>query len=260
MRRPDIVDPSPRELVQRAGNLTAAEAAKLARRSPVRVRRVFAKYESSKRVSASVVRAILIVFGIACGVPTLFQGQEQERPVRVVVTPEHSSVQPGKATVKIALKDLQNHDVHASKDFTITLTVIEATATRESPPRPSPTTQVTIPQGKDSAKIDLALPTTGIYLIKATHPALRDGADFIQVRAPTSVQRAPTATKRFKQRSSAIPNSLFASLEWSGLSLKALPDVPRPPLELIVVTTHQGAKVIPEEPVLVRAFLSEEAP
>src|SRR5881628_2638296 len=70
MDRPDIVDHSPRELVRRAGNLSAAQATKLAHRSPVQMRRAFTKYGPSKRVSASVMRTILIVFGIACGVPT----------------------------------------------------------------------------------------------------------------------------------------------------------------------------------------------
>ena len=188
-------------------------------------------------------------------------------PVRIVIKPESSTVHPGeKTTVKVTLEDASGKEVKATKDYVITLRADDSPNAKQGPrPATPPVTQsVTIKPGNESAKTELHLPDNGVYQIKATHPELRDGGDFIQVRSkktpsPPAAQKKGAATKK---------SQLWRPIQLASLLVLA-PEFPeaderprsvKPPIDLTIYTSHEVSKLVAGEPGLVTAYLADEAP
>src|SRR5262245_15027819 len=96
-------------------------------------------------------------------------------PVRLAVDADAKSIQLGQnASLTISLRDAYNNNATAGKDYGVTLQVSLGNA-------PPSQEFVWIREGQNSVVAKVSPPQPGIFLVKASHPELREDAMYIQV-------------------------------------------------------------------------------
>ncbi|HYI97964.1 MAG TPA: hypothetical protein VEX68_30780 [Bryobacteraceae bacterium] len=102
-------------------------------------------------------------------------------PVRIAVNPDEASVRAGSSVeVKVELRDAFDKDANTPKDLKIAFTFgVDGGGVKRL--------DLTIKAGTDSAKVKIPLSAPGVYLLKAAHPYLREGAAYVRVKPASSV-------------------------------------------------------------------------
>jgi hypothetical protein len=166
-------------------------------------------------------------------------------PVRLNVDPEHETITAGESVrVKIELRDAANKDAAALQDTTVQVVVSTQSDTVDK-------RQVKIGRGHDDESITLRFPQPGIYLIKATHPLLREGAVHLRVKP------SPGGTSRPRARMDG---------RWSLMPVLWAPEPAAPsgrlPVEVALHYSNEGARLVGNglEACVIKAYLSEPTP
>jgi hypothetical protein len=176
------------------------------------------------------------------GVTTLSAGGV---PVRIAVDPDRSSILAGASVdVKIELRDALGNDADAPKDLPILLVAgLEGGGAKRQ--------KVLIKAGTDSTKVSVPFYAPGIYLLKATHPYLREGAAHVRVKPSSGV------TKQWLQN--RVDPFLFRRAVVVPASFQpSTPDA----IEVQFHYSDEGSKLIANgiEKCKIMAYLSDDAP
>jgi hypothetical protein len=157
-------------------------------------------------------------------------------PVRLTVDAATKSIPLGQtAKVTIGLRDAYNNIARAQKDYRVMLQLSLGNA-------PLSQQRVLIRAGQDSAVAEVTPSKSGIILVRASHPELREDAIYIQVRA-SSRQKAAGYVR------------LASFVEQAPIRMQ---EAPSSSLELQVVNTVAGAKLSAngKDALRIQAFLS----
>jgi hypothetical protein len=174
---------------------------------------------------------------------------EAAPPVRLAVDSDTKSIQLGQtASVTIGLRDAYNNNATARKDYRVMLQVSLGNA---------PTSQQTvwIRVGQQSVLAGVRPPQPGIFLVKASHPELREDAIYIQVRRPKAGGSARLAFPVWES-GRPVPKALVEQTQSPSRATSPSP------VELKVTNSIVGSKPTAngKDAVKIQAFLSEEAP
>jgi hypothetical protein len=170
----------------------------------------------------------------------------------LAVDADAKSIQIGQTvTVTINLRDAYNNKATAQKDYAVTVQVSQGNT-------PSSQQTVLIRPGQNSVLAHVKPPQPGIFLVKASHPELREDAVYIQVRVPSRPKGGGKARLELPVWESRrpVPLTLVQRTPSPGQATSSSP------IELQVMNTVVGAKLTAngKDALKIQAFLSREAP
>lgn len=132
------------------------------------------------------VRVTPIVFALLAPPSIVLESQSAGKvPVRLVVTVENATIFAGdNASLTVQLRDANNQTAAGRKDYQVYVEVRDRN------------TQVThqpllIRSGHDSQRLSIRFSSTGVFMIKASHPELREGAIFVNVKPRRTTFQIP---------------------------------------------------------------------
>jgi hypothetical protein len=175
---------------------------------------------------------------------TLWPQPASSAPVRLIVIASPATLTVGETVrVSIQLRGLQNQPARAPKDYWIYVEVRDQSQAFWMH-------SVPVRAGADSATVAIPIPRVGVFLIKASHPELREGAIWVNVR-PKASQTSHGAARGGPYRLLAFA---LQSPHPSGASARVV--------ELTIRSSDVGSKLYADglEAAIIQAFVTAGQP